>query len=97
MYDTVQVLVDSILRLVRKKPDLFRASIRRNAAQLNLNNSTAECDPKNKMTPYEHGDKISRMIKKVSILFYMYNYKLVHIFLAYTSHTNLHRYTEIIL
>lgn len=63
MYDAVQVLIDAILRLLRKKPDILRSTIRRNA---NLNNTRImDCNPKGKLTPYEHGDKISRMIKKV--------------------------------
>ncbi|RVE51009.1 hypothetical protein evm_004300 [Chilo suppressalis] len=65
MYDAVQVLVDAILRLLRKKPDLLRSTMRRNT---NLNTSRIiDCNPKGKITPYEHGDKISRMIKKTEI------------------------------
>ncbi|XP_060809791.1 glutamate receptor 1-like [Amyelois transitella] len=65
MYDAVQVLVDAIFRLLRKKPDILRSTMRRNA---NLNTSRAiDCNPKGKITPYEHGDKISRMIKKTEI------------------------------
>ncbi|XP_063632819.1 glutamate receptor 1-like [Cydia splendana] len=65
-YDAVQVLVDAILRLLRKKPDIFRSPIRRNA---NVNASRIlDCNPKgDKIMPYEHGDKISRMIKKTEI------------------------------
>lgn len=64
MYDAVQVLVDAIIRLMRKKPDILRSTLRRNA---NLNSSKIlDCNPKGKVvSPYEHGDKISRMIKKV--------------------------------
>ncbi|CAH0577972.1 unnamed protein product [Chrysodeixis includens] len=65
MYDAVQVLIDAILRLLRKKPDILRQTIRRNA---NPNNTRImDCNPKGKLTPYEHGDKISRMIKKTEI------------------------------
>ncbi|XP_028156300.1 glutamate receptor 1-like [Ostrinia furnacalis] len=65
MYDAVQVLIDAVMRLMRKKPDVLRSTIRRNA---NLNSSkTMDCSPKGKLTPYEHGDKISRMIKKTEI------------------------------
>ncbi|KAJ0183994.1 hypothetical protein K1T71_000417 [Dendrolimus kikuchii] len=65
MYDAVQVLVDAILRLLRKKPDFLRGTIRRNS---NANTSRIiDCNPKGKITPYEHGDKISRMIKKTEI------------------------------
>lgn len=65
MYDAVQVLVDAILRLLRKKPDILRGTMRRSS---NMNSSRIiDCNPKGKITPYEHGDKISRMIKKVGI------------------------------
>ncbi|XP_028032174.1 glutamate receptor 1-like [Bombyx mandarina] len=65
MYDAVQVLVDAIVRLLRKKPDILRGTIRRNA---NVNTSRIiDCNPKGKITPYEHGDKISRMIKKTEL------------------------------
>ncbi|XP_053623555.1 glutamate receptor 1-like [Plodia interpunctella] len=67
MYDAVQVLVDAIIRLMRKKPDILRSTLRRNA---NLNSSKIlDCNPKGKVvSPYEHGDKISRMIKKTEIV-----------------------------
>ncbi|CAG9782114.1 unnamed protein product [Diatraea saccharalis] len=64
MYDAVQVLIDAILRLIRKKPDLWRGSIRRNTTN---NSRIIDCNPKGKITPYEHGDKISRMIKKTEV------------------------------
>ncbi|XP_030021689.2 glutamate receptor 1 [Manduca sexta] len=65
MYDAGLVLVDSILRLLRKKPDILRGSqSRRNA---NANASAIDCNPKGKIMPYEHGDKISRMIKKTEL------------------------------
>ncbi|XP_026332731.1 glutamate receptor 1-like [Hyposmocoma kahamanoa] len=65
MFDGVQVLVDSITRLLRRKPEAFRASMRRNA---NANTTKIiDCNPKGKVTPLEHGDKISKMIKKTEI------------------------------
>ncbi|XP_059057646.1 glutamate receptor 1-like [Achroia grisella] len=65
--DAVHVLVDSILRLLRKKPDVFRNFMRRNA-MANNTNKTLDCNPKQgKIIPYEHGDKISRLIKKTEI------------------------------
>ncbi|KAI5647012.1 receptor family ligand binding region domain-containing protein [Phthorimaea operculella] len=65
MYDAVQVLVDAVMRLLRKKPDIFRGTMRRNANQ--NTSKIIDCNPKGKITPYEHGDKISRMIKKTEI------------------------------
>lgn len=64
MYDAVLVLLDAVGRLLRKKPDIFRGPTRRNA---NSNVSRIlDCNPKGKqINPFEHGDKISRMIKKV--------------------------------
>ncbi|CAH2034712.1 unnamed protein product, partial [Iphiclides podalirius] len=67
MYDGVQVLMDALGRLMRKKPDAFRSALRRAAA---LANSTKviDCNPgKNWVIPFEHGDKISRLIKKTDI------------------------------
>lgn len=61
MYDAGQVVVDSVTRLIRKKPELFRASMRRNVSRI------IDCNPKGKVTPFEHGDKISKMIKKVNV------------------------------
>lgn len=67
MYDAVQVLVDAILRALRKKPDMLRSTTRRN---LNQNsNKSMECTPNGNISPYEHGDKISKMIKKVFLNF----------------------------
>lgn len=63
MYDAVQVLVDAILRLLRKRPDILRGLSRRST---NLgSNKSLNCDPQEKYLAYEIGDKISRLIKKV--------------------------------
>ncbi|CAH2103908.1 unnamed protein product [Euphydryas editha] len=65
MYDAVQVLIDSILRMLRKKPDFLRGTMRRNA---NTNNSKIiDCNPNNKIAPYEYGERISRMIKRTEM------------------------------
>ncbi|CAG5038967.1 unnamed protein product [Parnassius apollo] len=65
MYDAAQVLVDAILRLVRKKPDILRGLTRRNA---NLNsNNTLDCNPQEKYSAYEIGDRIFRMTKKTEL------------------------------
>ncbi|KAJ8736978.1 hypothetical protein PYW07_000249 [Mythimna separata] len=63
-YDAVQVLIDAILRLMRKKPDILRATLRR--ASLN-NSKIMDCNPKTKLIPFEYGEKISRMIKKTEV------------------------------
>ncbi|CAH0703354.1 unnamed protein product [Spodoptera exigua] len=65
-YDAVQVLIDAILRLVRKKPEFVRATMRR--ASQNNTNKSMDCNPKNKFIPFEHGEKISRMIRKTEIV-----------------------------
>ncbi|CAK1588596.1 unnamed protein product [Parnassius mnemosyne] len=66
MYDAVQVIVDATLRLVRKKPDILRNSIRRKAYLL-TNNKTFDCNPSQKYLAYEIGDRIIRMIKKTEL------------------------------
>ena len=69
MYDGVQVLMDALGRLWKKKADTFRTALRRAAA---LANSTKviDCNPgKSWVVPFEYGDKISRLIKKVIIYY----------------------------
>ncbi|XP_041987389.1 glutamate receptor 1-like [Aricia agestis] len=67
MYDGVQVLMDALGRLWRKKPDAFRSALRRAAAQAN-STKVIDCNPgKSWVVPFEHGDKISRLIKKTDI------------------------------
>ncbi|XP_063546878.1 glutamate receptor 1 [Cydia strobilella] len=67
MYDGVQVLMDALGRLSRKKPDAFRNALRRAAGQAN-STKVIDCNPgKNWVIPFEHGDKISRLIKKTDI------------------------------
>ncbi|OWR42780.1 hypothetical protein KGM_207189 [Danaus plexippus plexippus] len=65
MYDAAQVLVDSILRMLRKKPDFLRSNMRRNNF---ANNSKAiDCNPTNKISPYEYGERISKIIKRTEL------------------------------
>ncbi|XP_026500303.1 glutamate receptor 1-like [Vanessa tameamea] len=67
MYDGVQVLMDALGRLWKKKPDAFRSALRRAAAQAN-STKVIDCNPgKSWVVPFEHGDKISRLIKKTDI------------------------------
>lgn len=74
MYDGVQVLIDALGRLWRKKPDAFRGALRRAASQLNAT-KVIDCNPgKSWVIPFEHGDKISRLIKKVSKMFVQISY-----------------------
>ncbi|XP_072930624.1 glutamate receptor 1-like [Epargyreus clarus] len=67
MYDGVHVLMDALGRLWRKKPEAFRNALRRAAAQANQT-KVIDCNPgKSWVVPFEHGDKISRLIKKTDI------------------------------
>ncbi|CAH2103921.1 unnamed protein product [Euphydryas editha] len=67
MYDGVQVLMDALSRLWKKKPDAFRSALRRAAAQAN-STKVIDCNPgKGWVVPFEYGDKISRLIKKTDI------------------------------
>ncbi|GLV33707.1 Glutamate receptor IB [Carabus blaptoides fortunei] len=67
MYDAVFVLVEAFNKLLRKKPDLFRNNFRRG---LIFNNGSRGLDCNTSggwVTPWEHGDKISRFLRKVEI------------------------------
>ena len=71
MYDAVFVLVEAFSKIMRKKPDQFRAYTMRNRGQpFNLpanGTRTLDCNTsKGWVTPWEHGDKISRYLRKVS-------------------------------
>lgn len=62
MYDAVFVLVEAFNKMLRKKPDVFRNNLRR------FNNGTKvlDCNASGGwVTPWEHGDKISRFLRKV--------------------------------
>ncbi|EAA11672.5 AGAP006027-PA [Anopheles gambiae str. PEST] len=72
MYDAVFVLVEAFSKIMRKKPDQFRAYTMRNRGQpFNLpanGTRTLDCNTsKGWVTPWEHGDKISRYLRKVEI------------------------------
>ncbi|XP_046997299.1 glutamate receptor 1-like [Schistocerca americana] len=67
MHDAVLVLVEAFNKLLRKKPDLFRASQRRGQV-FNTTSRGVECSiNKGWVTPWEHGDKISRFLRKVEL------------------------------
>ncbi|XP_066994946.2 glutamate receptor 1-like [Anabrus simplex] len=67
MYDAVFILVEAFNKLLRKKPDLFRGNFRR--GQIFNNGSRGiDCNTSRGMvTPWEHGDKISRFLRKVEL------------------------------
>ncbi|XP_045784619.1 glutamate receptor 1-like [Maniola jurtina] len=63
MYDAVQVLIDSILRMLWRKPDFLRGARRRSAN----NSKVIDCNPKNALIPYEYGEKMSKIIKRTEM------------------------------
>lgn len=74
MYDAVFVLVEAFNKLLRKKPDVFRNNVRRVAGVAGstaVSNATTaakalDCNTSGGwVTPWEHGDKISRLLRKV--------------------------------
>lgn len=68
MYDAVFVLVEAFSKLLRKKPDVFRSTLRKGQT---FSNGTRGVDCNTSggwVTPWEHGDKISRLLRKVSPL-----------------------------
>lgn len=70
MYDAVFVLVEAFNKILRKKPDNFK-NIRIGRGQLFYNNGSKilDCNPNGGwVTPWEHGDKISRYLRKVRAL-----------------------------
>ncbi|XP_055317645.1 glutamate receptor 1-like isoform X2 [Sitodiplosis mosellana] len=82
MYDAVFVLVEAFNKLLKKKPDQFRSyTMRRSSSQHTYTNSSygnliangqnirvLDCNTaKGWINPWEHGDKISRYLRKVEI------------------------------
>lgn len=81
MYDAVFVLVEAFNKLLKKKPDQFRSyTMRRSSSQHSYTNSSygnliangqqnmrvLDCNiAKGWINPWEHGDKISRYLRKV--------------------------------
>lgn len=67
MYDAVFVLVEAFNKLLRKKPDVFRNNMRRGQI-FNNGSKGLDCNASGGwVTPWEHGDKISRFLRKVYI------------------------------
>lgn len=89
MYDAVFVLVEAFNKLLKKKPDQFRSyTMRRSSTQHSYTNSSygnliangqnvrvLDCNTaKGWISPWEHGDRISRYLRKVrSIQCSMFN------------------------
>lgn len=78
MYDAVFVLVEALNNVLKKKPDQFRAyTARRGIQQQQAINAlhaggharALDCNmTKGWAGPWEHGDKISRLLRKVIII-----------------------------
>lgn len=65
MYDAVFVLVEAFNKLLRKKPDLFKNNLRRGQPFIN-GSKPLDCNASGgRITQWEHGDKISRFLRKV--------------------------------
>lgn len=70
MYDAVFVIVEAFNKLLRKKPDVFRGALRRGQAFSN-GSRALDCNAsRGWVTPWEHGDKISRLLRKVRWFFF---------------------------
>lgn len=81
MHDSVNVLVEAFSKVLRKKPDMFRAGKKSNNGQPSpvLNNgSRVDCNiNKGWVTPWEHGEKISRVLRKVRPILHCAIFKLI--------------------
>lgn len=65
MYDAVFVLVEAFNKLLRKKQDIFRNNMRRGQI-FNNGSKGLDCNASGGwVIPWEHGDKISRYLRKV--------------------------------
>lgn len=63
MYDVAKVILDSYSRLLKKNPNIFRNNFRRGEV---YNNGTKGIDCRRvPVLPWEHGEKIARIFKKV--------------------------------
>lgn len=73
MYDAVFVIVEAFNKLLRKKPDTFRAYTQRGKVTAPTNFShpiprILDCNTnKGWVSPWEHGDKIARYLRNVEI------------------------------
>ena len=76
MLDAVNVLVEAFSRVLRKKPDGFRGGKKNSNGQTvpALGNGTRNIDCYAKQPQgWEHGDKISRIMRKVRPLFWNFH------------------------
>ncbi|XP_069686217.1 glutamate receptor 1-like isoform X2 [Periplaneta americana] len=67
MYDAVFVLVEAFNKILKKKPDTFRTNIRRGQFFNNGSRGIFCNASQDWVTPWEHGDKISRHLRKVEM------------------------------
>lgn len=64
MYDAVYVLIEAFNRLMRKKQESMRGNSRRMSVFGNTSRAL-DCYSKSWVTPWEYGDKMSRLLRKV--------------------------------
>uniref|UniRef100_T1IZK5 Ionotropic glutamate receptor C-terminal domain-containing protein n=1 Tax=Strigamia maritima TaxID=126957 RepID=T1IZK5_STRMM len=65
MFDAVNMVIEALARLLKKKPDIFRSNLRRGEV---YNNGTKGLNcTKPQVTPWEHGEKIMRFIRKMEM------------------------------
>lgn len=67
MYDAVFVLVEAFTKIIRKKPDQFRTYTMRRGQVSNLSSNLTKPLDCTTGKEWEHGDKISRVLRKVNI------------------------------
>lgn len=65
MHDAVNVVIEAFGRLLKKKPDIFRSDLRR--GETNNNTTKGINCTKPQVTPWEHGEKIMRYIRKIEM------------------------------
>lgn len=66
MYDAVFVLVEAFNKVLRKKPDMFRNNNIRRGQPTGNGSKVLDCNSSGGwVTPWEHGEKISRFLRKV--------------------------------
>lgn len=82
MYDAVFVLVEALNNVLKKKPDQFRAYTARRGIQQTIATNTLNSGGHGRaldcnmtmgwINHWEHGDKISRLLRKVIFLFCLF-------------------------
>lgn len=94
IYDSVFVLVEAFNKILKKKSDQFKTyTVRKTGNGLPTNVSKGlDCNPASAsggMTIWEHGDKISRYIRKVSVTLCHITLVTEQILNSFFSHGNL--------